>query len=803
VLHVIKSSYRSLLNRPAFFLAALLTLTLCIGANSAIFSLIDAVLLRPLPYARPAELTVLFETNVSRKTGLAGVAPGRLEDWNRMNRSFTDAGGVYTENVTETSGALPEKLLCARSSPRFFSVFGVLPLLGREFTPDEERFGGPRAVLISEAFWRRRFAGDPSIVGTKSLRVEDSLYLVAGVLASSFRLPMTHADVDVWLPAALPKVVMQDREARFYMTVARLKDGVSSASAQADLNTVQARLAGQYPATDAHWTVVAKPLKEVTLGSSRRGLWTLFGAVTLVLLIGCANIASLLLTQAQRRAREMAIRFSLGAERRQVVRQLLFEAFLVALPGAIFGLLLSAWGTDLLRAVASQQLPRGDEIRLSWPVVWFTLSLSVVTTFLFGLIPALTATRADTAVTLAHGSRTQTGSPGQSLLRLLVGTQVALAVVLLVSAGLLIRTVRSLTNVPLGFQTRNILTLHISASWSEQRDVKGVQHRLERTLEALENIPGVQSAALTLTPPGTGADYNLEFHVAGRDTSGPGEKLLANAPVVSSSYFRTLGIPLLAGRVCRDNIDTRPQEAIVNRQFADRFFPNESPIGHTLQTGAGVPSNSTLIVGVAENARDTNRTEQPEPAVYWCTAPGFWPDPVYLIKAQGPPMALAGTLRQRIKTIEPARAVYGIAPLDEQLSSGMGVRKLQTGLLSLFGLSALLLAAVGLYGVLGFYVSQRTREIGLRVALGARPGQIFSQVFRQGAVMTMGGIAAGIAAGAAVTQLIVSLLYGVGRWDALSFLTAPVVLMAVAALAIWLPSRRAMRVDPMVALREE
>jgi putative ABC transport system permease protein len=802
-MHAIKSSYRSLLSRPGFFLPAVVTMTLCIGANSAIFSLIDAVLLKPLRYAASGQLVALFETNVARKTGMTPVAPCRLEEWNRMNRSFEGIGGVYAENITETSGALPEKLVCARTSPRFFSILGVIPLLGREFTSDEELFGGPHAALVSEAFWRRRFAGDPNVVGGRSLRVEDSLYPIAGVLPSSFRMPVTNTEVDVWLPAALPKTVMENRETRFYLAVARVKKGTSVASAQAGLKTLQARLATQYPATDAHWIPVVKPLKEVTVGRSGRGLWTLFGAVTLVLLIGCANIACLLLTQAQRRAREMAIRFSLGARRRQVVRQLLLEAFLVALPGAILGLLLSAWGTDLLRAIASEQLPRGDEIHLSWPVVWFTLSLSVATTFLFGLIPALAATRTDTAPALVHNSRTQTGGSGQALLRLLVGSQVALAIVLLISAGLLIRTISTLAHVPLGFQTRNVLTLHISASWGEKRDFKRVQHRLEQTLEALENIPGVASAALTLNPPGAGANYNLEFHVAGRNSDAPGEKLLANASVVSSSYFRTLGIPLLAGRVCRDNIDTSPHESVVSRQFAERFFPNESPIGHTLLAGEGSAINSILIVGVVENARDTSRTEQPEPVNYWCTAPGFWPDPIFLLKTQGPPMALANTLREKIKRIEPARALYDIAPLDERLSSGMTERKLQTVLLSLFGLAALLLAAVGLYGVLGFYVSQRTREIGLRVALGAPPAQIFSQIFQQGALMTLAGVLAGLAVGAALTKLIAGLLYGVSRWDSLSFFGAPALLTVVAALAIWIPSRRAMRVDPIVALREE
>ena len=470
-----RCTYRSLANRPGFFIAAVLTLTLCIGANSAIFSLVDAVLLKPLPYAHPAQLTVLFETNAARKPGLvAGVAPARLEDWNGyLQTALTVLAACIPRMSPRLLALYPKSSVSARTSPRFFSVLGVLPLRGRAFTTAEEYFGGPSAILIGETFWRRRFGANPNIFGVRSLRIGDSLYPITGILPSSFRMPMTNAEIDVWMPAALPKVVMQDREASFYLAIARLEDGVSPANAQSDMAAVQARLAAQFGGADARWIAVVKPLKEVTVGSSRRGLWILLAAVTLVLLIGCANIACLLLAQGQRRAREVAIRFSLGAQRRQVVRQLLFEAFLVSLPGAVAGLLFSAWATDLLRGVASQQLPRGDEIHLSWPVVWFTLSLGVATTFLFGLIPAMTTARADTAVTLAQGSRTQTGGPGQTVLRLLVGGQVALAIVLLVTAGLLIRTIASLTHVPLGFQPITSLR-SISAPPGARNAIAGV-----------------------------------------------------------------------------------------------------------------------------------------------------------------------------------------------------------------------------------------------------------------------------------------------------------------------------------------
>jgi putative ABC transport system permease protein len=779
-------------------------LALCIGANSAIFSLIDAVLLRSLPYGHPERLVAIFETNPIRKTGRVGVAPVRISEWNRMSRSFNGMAGVNIDNLTDTSGALPEKLVIAAVSPGFFPVVGVRPLLGREFSPEEERYGGPNAALISERFWRRRFWGDPRALG-RALRLNGDSCPIAGVLPASFRVPVSGDAVDVWLPAALPDSVMRNREARFYLTVARLKDGVSPAVAQADLDAVQGRLAKDYPATDANWKPAVSPLKEATVGGSKRGLWILFGAVSLVLLIGCANVACLLLAQAQRRTREMAIRFSLGARRVQVIRELLLEAFLIALPGALLGLLLSEWGTDGLRALAQQQLPRADEIHLSWLVVAFTLLLSVVTTFLFGLIPAWTAAQADTAIVLAQGSRTQAGDSRRPLLRLLVAGQIAMAVILMVGAGLLIRTMASLTNVPLGFDTHNLLTLHISASWGEQSDYKGVQHRLQRTLAAIENTPGVESAATALNPPGgMSADYNLEFRIAGRDSSGPGEKLLASAPVVSASYFRTLGIPFLAGGMCRDDPDSKgPQQAVVNKQFASRFFPNENPVGHILLAGEGAKAASSTIVGVVADSRDGNRTQAPAPTAYWCTLPGFFPDPLYVIKTHGPPMSMANTLRQRIKQLEPGRAVYDVVTLDDQIASSFGERRLQTVLLGLFGLAALLLASIGLYGVVSYYVSQRTREIGLRMALGARPDQVLGTVFQQGAVMTIGGIVVGIAGGAAVAKLMTSLLFGVGAWDPVTFVAAPAALLAVAALATWLPARRAMLVDPMSALRQE
>jgi putative ABC transport system permease protein len=800
----LRLSCRSLSKRPAFLVSSVLTLGLCIGANSAVFSLIDAVLLRSLPYADASNLVTIYETKPSAKVDVSGVAPVQVEEWDRMTQSFSGVAGVETENSTDTSGNSPEKLFCGAVSPRFFSVLGVPPLLGRPLKPEEERFGGPPAALISEKLWRSRFAGDESVLN-KSLRLDGSLYSIVGVMPASFRLPVTNDEVDVWIADALPNSVIRDREARFYITVARLKPGVTAGSAQAELNGIQSRLAIEYPATDRGWNAVLKPLKEATVGNSRSGLLILFGAVALLLLIGCANVACLLLGQAHRRAREIAVRFALGASRGQVVRQLLLESFVTAAAGAALGLLLGGWLIGALSPIAAHELRRTGEIQMNWHVVWFAVALSVLTTFIFGLIPAILATRAGIATALAHGSRTQAGGRRRPVLHVLVFAQVGLAVVLLVGAGLLIRTMASLMTVPLGFETRNILTLHISASWAETKDNQGVQHRMKRTLEVLDNTPGVKSAAIALNMPGTlGSAYNIELHIAGRDNSTPGTRVIANAPAVSDSYFRTLGIPLVAGEMCRDSIDSsRGEQAMVNQAFANQFFRGENPVGHMLLAGERAKTTQTTITGVVGDVRDTSRSQAPVPTVYWCTLPGFFPDPIYLVRTQGAPMRMANALRKRIAALEPSRAMYAVAPLDQLVSRSMGERRLQTILLSLFGLSALALASIGLYGVLSFHVSRRTREIGLRMAVGASPNQVFRQIFGQGAAITLAGVAAGIAGSVALARLMASLLFGIGQWDLTTFVTAPLLLVGVAALAMFFPARRATRVDPIVALRDE
>ena len=791
-----RSVYRSLLKRPAFFCGVVFTLTLGIGANSAIFSVIDAVLLKPLPYPNGDRLMALFESNPRKKLPHESPAPVRIEEWSRMSQSFTSISGAYTENLAETSGALPEMLVAARVSPRFFSVLGTPPLIGRTFSPEEDLPNGPPAVILSERLWRRRFGAGPGVAG-KALRIGNYGYPIIGVMPDSVRFPS--ADVDLWTPAKFPPVIMRARDARWETALGRLKEDSTMRSAQADLSAVQARLAEQFPATDANWSPIVEPLKEETVGGVRKSLWILFGAVSFVLLITCANVACLLLAQAHRREREIAVRFSLGARRGQVIRGLLLEAFCLAVPGCLLGLAVSLAATGVFRRAAAI-LPRADEIRLDWRIVLFTLSLSLLTALLFGLIPALRSARSEVAGMWAQTSRSQIGGRHR-IQRVLVSAQVALAIVLLVGSGLLIRSLARLGQVSLGFDPQHVLAFRISASYAETNNWPQLTQRLNRTLEALRTIPGVASAALTFALPGGGQAYISQYHIIGQDTETEGKKVFAEEESVTPDFFGLLGIPILSGNTGRISFDPKAQAtALVSRSFADRYFPGQSPTGQYLRVG-DYP-NTLQIVGVAGDIRKHGYAHDPGPIVYWCGLSNN-PSPEFLVKSAGDPLRLSEAVRQRIHAMEPNRAVYDVKRLSDYVSSTLTDRRFQMILLSSFAATALLLAAIGLYGVTSFLVSLRTREIGLRAALGATPARIFAQILREGALVTAAGIAFGIAAALALTRYLASFLFGIGATDPITFVAVPLLLAGVSGIALWWPARRATNIDPMEALRQD
>ena len=791
----LKSAVRFIRKSPGFSLTVVLTLALGIGANSAVFSAIDAILLRPLPFPDANELVVLHQYNHTRKNPQSPLAPVRLEEWNKYNSTFQAIAGWYTENVSEISGAIPERLLRANVTPQFLRVFGVAPALGRDFTQAEERFGGPRAVLISDRFWRRRFHADPHVAG-KSLRVDSWQIQIAGVMPANFRFPSN--DVDLWLPVPMDAPIAQNRSFTWFTTVGRLKAGMTVARARADLNTVQAGLGRAFPKTDKDLTAEIQPLKETIVSGSRRSLWILFGSVSLLLLIACTNIAALLLSRIIGRTREISIRYSLGASRTSVVAQLLTEALVLALLGAALGLILAAAAVRAFHALA-KALPRTEEIALDWRVVLYTLICAVVATLLFGIVPALIASRRSISSTLASNSRTQ-GSARAPLQWGLVGVEVALAVTLLVGAGLLLRSFQEMGRISPGFDSSHVLTLRISGNYGETAQPQKMYQRLKRALDELASVAGVESAAITASLPGAADGWPVDINPVDAPVS-PDHKISADGKVISGRYFETMRIPLLAGAACKDG----PQwtTVVVNRSFAESYFPGQPVIGHHLAiTPNPFHQPPAEIIGIAGDAREDGLNHAPVPTLYWCANNGI-PDPYFLIRSRGDPLALAPALRRKIHQIEPNRSVFDVMPLDDHLLDSNAENRFRTLLLTLFALTAISLAAIGLYGTLSYLVSLRSREIGLRMALGAVPAQIRRQFMAPGMGVSLLGCLSGLAIGAGVSRLLTGMLYGVSRADSITYFVVGLGVLAIAACASALPAHRAARVDPMLALRQD
>jgi putative ABC transport system permease protein len=794
----VRYAWRQCRKRPGFAAVVVATLGLGIGANSAVFSAIDTVLLRPLPFPEGDRLMAIHQRN-PQNPNLTITSPARLADWDRLNTTFQAITGFYTEDLSETSGELPEKLTRAFVAPRFLEVWGIAPALGRDFTPDEERQAGQNAVLISDRLWRRKFGADPHVIGRR-LRFGTIAVTVTGVMPASFWSPVR--GVDVWAPVGqLTPALAQFRDATWYTAIGRLKPDVSMAQAAANLGTVQGQLAKAYPKSDASLSVDVQPLAEVVVGRLGSSLWLVFGSATVLLMIACVNVAALLLVRGTEREHEMAVRASLGASRTAVIAQLMAETAVLAGLGAAVGLSIAAVAARLFR-IAARDLPRIDEIRIDWRVLVYSLVTALAVTVVCGLLPALRVTRRDVTRGLAQGGRPQV-SRRQRLQWLLVGTQVSLAVVLLAGAGVLLRSFQQLGRVAPGFEVSHILTLHVSGSYAETNDYPGLTQRIDRTLDVLRAMPGIQQAATAAILPGVPAQYYFELQlVEGRAESEP--KLVAESRYVSASYFATMGIPLLAGDPCRDTRGAAGfamPTALVNRSFANTYFAGTAVIGHHLRTGPGSAGPAT-IRGIVGDAREQGLHRAPSPTVYWCTsAPG--PAPAFLVRTSGQPAAMTDTVRRKIKEIEPMRAVYDITPLEEHLADAYSENRLRMVALAAFAVTAVLLASVGLYGTLSYLVNMRRREVGLRLALGARRVQIVRRFLGQGLAISLVACAAGLGLSAAVNRVLAGMLYGVSASDPTTLSAVAVIVLSAAALASLIPSVRGALVEPIRVLRDE
>jgi putative ABC transport system permease protein len=767
---------------PAFSATVVLTLALGIGANSAVFSAINAILLRPLPFPRSGQLVELRQFDRAAKGLFIFGTPSRVEDWNRLNSSFQAIAGYYTSDVSDTTGFLPEKVTEALVSPRFFRVWGVAPELGRDFLPEEEHFGGPSVVIISHRLWMHRFNGDPRVIG-KGLRLEQSFQTVIGVMPAGFRF--LDKDVDIWNPSPTDAPYAQDRsESWYYKVVGRLKDGTTIAEARANLADVQTQLGRLYPKTDSKIGIDIEPLKDLFVADSQKSLWLLYGSVSLLLLIACINIAALLLARSAERAHEISIRYGLGASRAAIIWQLLSECFLLALMGSGLGLFLAAGGATLFRKFAAG-FPRRDEIALDWHIVLYTLVCAVAATLLCGLIPAIRGTRRN--ISVVTRSQVSSRNPVQWVL---VGTQVALAVMLLLGAGLLLRSFQQLGRVSAGFESSHVLTFRISGNWGETANYKALTQRIDRTLETIRATPGVISAATTAMLPGIPVESQTEIKLSDAPRDG---KIVVQSRVVSEGYFTTMRIPVLAGQPC----PATGLVAVVNLSFVKAYLGGLNPIGQRI---SGVQPFE--IKGVVADAREQGVNQSPVPAVYWCGSAPF-PTPYFLVRTQSDPMSMAETLRRKIHTLQPTRSVYNISPLEAHLSDNFAPNRLRTFLLTAFALSAVALACTGLYGTLSYFVTVRRRECGLRLALGARRGQIIASFFVKGVRVAVIGCFVGACLSVSFTKTLTSLLFGITAADWPTWATVISAVLAVSSGASLIPAVRAAAVEPMQVLRDE
>jgi predicted permease len=759
-----------------------------------------------LPFPDADRLVRLSQTQQTSSETM--IAPVRLEDWNRLNSTFSAISGYGVEDVSETSGDLPERVRRAFVTPRLLEVWGVAPALGRGFSEEEHRFGGPAAALVSDRYWRSRLGSTPDVV-SRSVRIGNASVPIVGVMLPSFRFP--DRDVDVWFPSPVDAPYAQSRHSTWYTGVGRLRPGVTLEQARADLSAVQARLARQFPDPDKKIGIELRPLKQDLVGGLGRALWLLFGAVSVLLLIACTNIAALFVARGATRRPEIALRLSLGATRAAVAGLVLAETLLLALVGGALGLLVAAFATATFRALGTE-LPRMDEVVVDGRILLYCSLSTLGVALVSGLAPAVRAMREDAGLASGESGRTQV-SGGQRLQWALVGGQVALSATLLTGAGLLVRSFHALARVEPGFEKSGVLTFRMSGSWNETADYPALVARVDRTIDTVRALPGVEGAATTgWALPGTPTQWESSFAVveAGGDAD---RRMVTDLRVVSPEYFATMRIPLLKGERC-ERRSVGPSGApsgqgfdlMVNRAFAARHLSDfPSAVGLHLQAfgegalqGAGKPGR---IVGVVGDAREQGIDRVPVPVVYSClSAPG--PTPFFLVRTSGDPLAVVGAVCARMKELEPQRSVYDIGVLDERIDGAYALRRLLTLLLVAFSLSALSLASVGLYGTLSYAVGLRRREVGLRMALGALRADIVRQFLGQGLRVVGLACAGGAGLALALRRVVAGLLYGVSDTDAATLLGVVVMVAVVAALASLAPALRAARLDPMRVLRE-
>jgi putative ABC transport system permease protein len=800
---------RALRKSPGFTVAALLTLALGIGANTAIFSVVNELLLRPLPYPDAERLVMLWEvTPEGRHQNTTSRA--NFRSWREQSKSFEGMAAFSDQRLSLSGDGNPEEVSVQLATPELFRVLGVGPILGRVITDEDERPGTPDVAVLSYGFWQRRFGGDPHVVG-KPITLNGAPYTVVGILPAGFQWHIrkrsgTGKAAEIWTVLSMPTGEGSATSGRFLSVVARLKPGVSTEQAGAEMKTIAARLE-QDSKHNKGYTAEVVPLREQFVGNVRPALLVLLGAVGLVLLIACANVANLMLSRVAAREKEIALRTALGARRRRVVRQLLTESLLLALLGSLLGLLVAWWGIGALVAISPRDLVNLQGVGLNLTVLAWTLAVSLLTGIIFGVAPALEATRMNLNDTLKEGGKGAGGQGARSrrLRGALVVSEVALALVLLVGAGLLVKSFARLRKIDAGFNTENVLTMVVRLPDAKYKEASQIVGFFREAGERIRALPGVRSVGMVnFLPLYGGLGSATGFTVEGRPAPPPGQEPHTNVRAADSGYFGAMGIPLLRGRNFKDFEDAEARHVVlISESMARQHFPGEDPLGKRISVDMFDKPNPTEIVGVVGDVRYDSLTDEAEPTVYFPHPELTYSFMTLVIRTDGDPAEMAPAVRHALSAIDPDQPVSDVRTMNQVMADTVGRARFNTLLLGLFAGLATLLATVGIFGVMNYSVTLRTREIGLRMALGAKPARVMMLILRQGLLLTLIGIGVGLAGALALTRLMSGLLFGVGATDPATFAAIVLLLAVVSLIACYIPARRATRIDPLIALRYE
>ncbi len=792
---------------PAFSVVAVLTLALGIGANSAVFSILDGALLRPLSYREPERLVWLWESNAAQKLPVVPVSPANFADWREQNQSFESVAAWRDVNLTLTGIEIPERVLGARVLPELLDVLGARPVLGRAFARGEGTPAGERVAIVTHGLWQRRFGGDRSLIG-RAIQLDGTSHVVVGILPPEFQFPFSRIEVLIpWAP--LPgELVERGAKFRFLRVLARLKPGIPVERARTEMALIAGRLESAYPASNKGWGANVMPLREFFVAEFRLGALALMAAVGLVALIACVNVANLLLARATARRREIAARIAMGAGRGRLVRQLLTESAMLGLIGGAAGLALAWAGIKPVLALIPQMnlpIPGLESAHIDLRAVWFTLGLSVLTGLLFGFAPLAQTFSPDLHEALKEGGRGGTGGTRSQRVRaLLVICEIALAVVLSVGAGLMAKSFGKMQQTDPGFRAENAATFRVSLPASRYAQPAQQRAFFRQLAERLRSLPSATDVGLTNYVPLGGSWSLVRFTITGRLVS-PEETPSASNQVVTPSYFRAMGITMAAGRLFTDQDDENaPRAAIVNETLARRWWPDASAVGQRIHLEGESPDSPPLnVVGVVRDVRQLRPNEEAAPELYRCFLQAPTGSMAVVLRASSVPLALAAAARREVATLDPNQPVYNVDTLNQIVEDSMWQPRLTAVLFGVFSGLALALAAVGIYGLTAYTVAQRRREIGLRMAMGATPTDVLRLILGRGLALALAGVLSGMVAAYIFARAVKGLLYGVGAADPATFLTAPIFLLGVAVAANLAPALRASRTDPMTALRHE